>query len=269
MIHFMYHGNYDVNTILPEIERKTHAMLLHVRVVGLAQKYFVQALQTYAEDLAVDSMKQWDGAPSVFADAVCEVYTGTMNAEAGIMLREHAVSVAIDNAAILFSPDDSEEDVRTRETLIDEAHGFIGDWATAMSSCNGSQASTIADLTAVNETLNADNAKLNKNIDVLESHKAHFRNQIAQATKDKEELRTQIQRLPFKTPVKPIRPANNYDPEPRCYLCPNCEACFVKSMRFGSSFQHTCYEKGWRGKLGKTGMQFSYSEWQNHALQTP
>ena len=269
MIHFMYHGNYDVHAILPETAREAHTMLLHVRVVGFAQKYFIQSLQMYAKDLAVGFMKHWDGAPSVFADAVCQVYTGTMNAEAGIMLREHAVSVAIDNAAIIFNPDDSEEYVRTRETLIDEAHGFIEDWAIAMSSCNGNQASTIADLTAVNETLNADNAKLNNNVTVLELHRTELRNQIFQAIKNTEALRTQLEDRPFRRPVQPTRPAGNFDPEPKCYLCPNCETYFVKSMRFCSVFQHSCYEKGWKGKLGKVGIQFSYTGWQDHVVQTP
>jgi hypothetical protein len=269
IIHFMYHGNYDVNAILPESDREARIMLLHVRVVGLAQKYFIQPLQKYAKDLAIDAMQQWDGAPSVFADAVCEVYSSTMNAEAGITLRKHAVSVAIDNATILFSPDDSEEDIHTRETLIDETPGFIGEWATAISGCHSQQSSTIASLVAVNESLNADNVKLNKSIGVLESHKTQLRSQIFQANKETETLRAQINNLPFKIPVQPTRLAtNNYDPEPKCYLCPNCEAYFVKSMRIGSSFQHNCYEKGWKGKLGKAGMQLSYTEWQNHVLQT-
>ncbi|GAB7333377.1 hypothetical protein MBLNU13_g04992t2 [Cladosporium sp. NU13] len=241
MIHFIYHGNYDVNAILLKFAREARIMLLHVRVVGLAQKYFIQALQVYAIDLAVESMKRWNGAPSVFADAVC----------------------------YLHRSDGSEEDIHTRKTLIDEAHGFIEDWATAMSGCNSSQVNTIANLTAVNESLNADNARLNTNIGVLKSQKAHLNSQNSQATKETETLPAQLNGLPFKTPVKPIRPVNNYDPEPKCYLCPNCEACFVKSMRFDSSFQHTCYEEGWKGKLGKTRMQSSYSEWQNHALQRP
>lgn len=99
MVHFMYYGKYDAAQILPSEDYDGGvAMLLHVRVVSLAQKYFVEPLQKYAGDLACKQMKQWDGASSIFAETVFAIYTSTGDVSFGTTLRERAVEVVMDRA---------------------------------------------------------------------------------------------------------------------------------------------------------------------------
>lgn len=260
MVHFMYHGSYDITTILPWPEHEIRKMQLHIRVVGLGQKYFIEPLREYAKVRAMDAMKAWNGSPAIFAGAVHEVYTGTTDTDAGTELRQHAVSVAIDNATRLFDSDPNEEGLRVREILIDGTSGFIGDWATGAGARNSTQASTIVDLTSVNEALNADNLKLNEQVKQLEDQKEQQRQTI---TMQDNKLRTQGN-FPFKRPAEPKRPQGNQDPAPECYLCPNCDAYFIRSIPTARGFQHICYDNKWTGNLGRSGINMSRDEWQKH-----
>lgn len=264
MIHFMYHGNYECNSILPEPERESQRMQLHIHVVGLAQKYFIEPLKEWAKVRAMHTMKAWDGAPSSLAEAMHEVYKSTADTDAGTELRQHAVSVAIDNATRLFSSDTNEENRRTREILIEETPGFIGEWATGAGLRNSTQASTIVDLSSVNATLNTDNVNLNEKVQTLEQRLECFKTQIRRVDQERNTLRAQVKGMPFKKPAEPKRPAGNTDPAPQCYLCPNCEALFIRSTAVGKDFHHLCYDKFWTGKLGKGGISISRDEWQKH-----
>lgn len=162
MVNFMYHGKYDAAQILPSEQYEGGvAMLLHVRVVGLAQKYFVEPLHKYVGELAIELTKQWDGASSIFAESVFAIYTATEDAALGARLRERAVEVVIDNILKLFGPD-NEHLAPTRQFLFDETPGFMEGWAKAMSYCNDTLSTTNMNFEAVNKVLNADNAKLNK-----------------------------------------------------------------------------------------------------------
>jgi hypothetical protein len=102
LIHFAYHGEYDADKILLPPPYKGRGMLLHVRVVGLAQKYFIESLQLYASKKAFELMKEWDGASPIFAKTVYEIYTGTQDVAVGSALRKGAVEAAVDKALVLF-----------------------------------------------------------------------------------------------------------------------------------------------------------------------
>ena len=282
MIHFMYHGNYDAAQILPSAENEAGvAMLLHVRIVGLAQKYFVEPLQKYAQELAIDTMKNWDGASSIFAEAVNAIYTGTENVSSGTTLRESAVSVAMDNALLIFGPS-TEHRFRTREILLDETPGFMEDWARAMSYCKDTLSTANTNLEVVNDVLNSDNVKLNGRYETLkiscDEHKAvsedakkkHCQilddyNKLDEVRKD---LIEEMQEM-FSIPDRPTANSTygTTGPAPDCYKCPNCELLFFKAISRNSSYHHPCFSNGWCGKLGKGGVDLWYKEWQKHLIQ--
>lgn len=282
MIHFMYHGKYDAAHVLPPVEDEIgSAMLLHVHVVGLAQKYFVEPLQVYAGEQAVGLMKEWDGASSFFAEAVHAIYTGTEDIASGTSLRESAVSVAIDHALLVFGPT-SEHWFHTRDVLLDETPGFMEDWARAMSYCNDSLTTVNTNLEAINDILNDDNVKLNdryrKYKDAYEKLNTAAEEVKERSRKGDEEynkLADEYEALKEKTKVQfsmPDKPTANTTyvpsgPAPDCYKCPNCELLFFRVIPWSGSYHHPCFDNGWCGKLGKGGVQLWYNQWQEHLVR--
>lgn len=258
MIHFFYHGSYDASGILPGTDQEARAMLLHVRVFSLSQKYFIEPLQDFALARAIQAMETWGWLPSTFAEAVYEIYTGTVDVDAGAELRETAVSVALANATVLFCNVDTEEDRLTREILLDETPGFVGDWVTAMANCNNAQATSIEDLTAVNGLLNDDINQLNANSKDLNNSLDSTKAEVAILTK-------QVQSLPAEMPVTPTPNGHFVDTAMRCYKCPNCDSMFFR-MLGGRSFEHRCYQPGWKGKLGTRGVTMPFAKWEQHVV---
>lgn len=281
MVNFMYHGKYDAAQILPSEDYESGvAMLLHVRVVGLAQKYFVEPLQKYAGDLASKLMKKWDGASLIFAESVFASYTGTEDIAFGTKLRERAVEVVMDNGLLLFGPG-NDHLAQTRQILLDETPGFVEDWARAMSYCSDTLSTANTSLEAVNDVLNADNAKLNdrytntkdaydkyktvaednrqKHLKLVKKYNdlANRYSDLAAYTKDK-----------FSMPDKPTAPScGTSGPAPDCYKCPNCELLFFRAMSWTNGYHHPCFENGWCGKLGKGGIYRSHTGWQEHLVR--
>jgi hypothetical protein len=282
MVNFMYYGKYDAVQILPTEDYEGGvAMLLHARVVGLAQKYFIEPLQKYAGGLASDLMKQWDGVSSIFAECVFAIYTGTEDVAFGTKLRERAVEVVMDNALKLFGPD-NEHLSGTREILFGETPGFMEDWAKAMSYCNDTLSTANTNLETVNSVLNADNAKLNdhyKNTkDAFDKYKAVSevtKEKYHQAIKDYNEISDEYDDPAAQTKDKfgmPDRPTANLDyattgPAPDLYKCPNCEVLFFRAISWTAGFHHACFDHGWCGKLGKGGIHLSYTGWQEHLVR--
>jgi hypothetical protein len=259
MIYFMYHGKYDAAHILPSAEYEAGAaMLLHVRVVGVAQKYFVEPLQKYAQGLAEQLMKDWDSASPTFAEAVHAIYTSTDDVASGTALRSSAVLAAMDNAFSIFGTED-EHLSRPREILLNETPGFVEDWARAMSYSN-------ADFETVNKILNRDNVRLNdrckKLQDELDKHKAtseEFKENTRKLAKDHVKLAERCDDLESQMRDKiiiPDRPTANpayttTGPEPDRYKCPNCEVFFFRVIPNNGRYHHQCFGYGWVGKLGK------------------
>lgn len=173
-------------------------MQLHIHVVGIAQKYFIEPLREYAKVRARDMMKEWRGEPTIFAEAVHEIYTGTMDTDAGTELRQRAVWTAIDKSSVLFSLDSTDEDQRTRQILIDETPGFMNDWATAVGLNTLIQRSEIAGATDSSDALKADLAKLNAQIEQLEKQKGILKAQGRIICTERDNLRTQLNGTPFK-----------------------------------------------------------------------
>jgi len=282
MVNFMYYGKYDAVQILPAEDYEGGvSMLLHVRVVGLAQKYFVEPLQKYAGRLATELLKQWDGASPMFAECVHVIYTGTEDIAFGTTLREKAVEVAMDKALLLFGPG-NEHLSHTREVLLDVTPGFMEDWARAMSYCNDTLSAANTNFEAVSKVLNADNAKLNdryKNTkDAFDKYKAVSevtKEKYAQVIKDYNELSNEYDDLVAQTKDKfsmPDRPTSNLDyvptgPAPDCYKCPNCEVLFFRVISWNGGFHHACFDNGWCGKLGKGGIHLTWTGWQEHLVR--
>ena len=280
MLNFMYHGKYDAAQILPPADYEGGvAMLLHVRVVGLAQKYFIEPLQKYAARLACDLMKQWDGASSIFAEAVFVVYTGTEGVEFGTKLRETAVEVVMDKALLLFGPD-NEHLSGTLEILLYETPGFAEDWARAMSCCKDMLSTANTNLEAVNAALNGDNVKLNTRYtgirEAYDQLKAQADKVYEKSRKDVKDLADQnndlVQKLEtvISMPDRPT-PCSSYvpsGPAPDCYKRPNCEVLFFRAIPFGGGYHHSCFDYGWCGKLGKGGIYLSRQGWQQHLMRS-
>lgn len=280
MVNFMYYGKYDAAQILPTEDYESGvAMLLHARVVGLAQKYFVEPLQKYAGGLASDLMKQWDGASSIFAECVFAIYTATEDVAFGTKLRERAVEVVMDKALLLFGPN-NEHLAQTRQILFDETPGFMDDWAKAMSYSNDTLSTANTNLETVNSVLNADNAKLNDRYkktkdayDQLKTVSESVRQKHLQVTKNYNDLANQYSDLAahtkdkFNVPDKPTAPYGTSGPAPDCYRCPNCEVFFFKKISWSNGYHHPCFENGWCGKLRKGGLQLSHTGWQEHLVR--
>ena len=276
MVNFMYNGKYDAVQILPSEDYAGGvAMLLHVRVVGLAQKYFIQPLETYAGGLASKLMKQWDGASPIFAECVHAIYTSTEDTAFGTSLCERAVEVAMDKALLLFGPG-NEHLSHTRQIFLDETPGFMEDWAKAMSHCNDILSTANTSLEAVNDALNSDNVKLNEKIIPLKVAADKAQEESTKASKELKDLVTRHNNLSsemMKMVNLPVPPTANPSyapsgPAPRCYRCPNCEVLFFRTIPTYGGFHHSCYDNGWCGKLGKGGVQLGYQEWQAHRMPT-
>jgi hypothetical protein len=281
MVNFMYYGKYDAAQILPSEDYEGGvAMLLHARVVGLAQKYLIEPLQIYAGGLASELMKQWDGASSIFAECVFAIYTATEDVAFGTKLRERAVEVVMDNALKLFGPD-NEHLSGTREILFGETPGFMEDWAKAMSYCKDTLSTANTNLETVNSVLNADNAKLNDRYkktkdayDQLKTASENARQKHLQVAKDYNDLANRYSDLAahtknkFDMPNMPTPPSyGTSGPAPDCYRCPNCEVLFFKNISWSNGYQHSCFENGWCGKLGKGGIHLSHTGWQQHLIR--
>jgi hypothetical protein len=276
MVNFMYYGKYDAVQILPSEDYAGGvAMLLHVRVVGLAQKYFIQPLETYAGGLAFKLMKQWDGASPIFAECVHAIYTSTEDTAFGTSLRERAVEVAMDKALLLFGPG-NEHLSQTRQILLDETPGFMEDWAKAMSHCKDMLSTANTSLEAVNDALNGDNVKLNDQIRPLKAAADKAQEESTKASKEHKNLATCFNNLNnrmMRMVNLPVTPTANPShapsgPPPDCYKCPNCEVLFFRKISTYGGFQHACYDNGWCGKLGKGGINLCYQKWQEHRMPT-
>jgi hypothetical protein len=282
MVHFMYHGKYDADHVLPSAKSEGGCeMLLHVRVVGVAQKYFIEPLQKFAGGLAAELMKAWDGKSSIFAESMLAIYTCTEDVAFGTMLRERAVEVAMDNALLLFG-EGNDHLSSTRELFFDETPGFMEDWARAMSYCNDTLSTANINLEVMNDVLNDDNVKLDDRhkklkdaFDQLKAAAKEVEQTSLKVSKDYSDLINQYDDLYSKTKDLvsiPDRPTENDSyvpsgPAPDCYMCPNCEVLFFKAMRSYSNYHQNCFENGWCGKLGKGGVQMSYGEWQAHLVR--
>lgn len=291
LIRFMYHGEYDAAQVLPHPDYEDsegRALLLHVRAVSLAQKYFIEPLQSYANALALELMKAWNGVSPGFAVAVHEIYDSTQNVSAGTTLREGAVLAAMGNALALFGPSD-ENVYGTGDILLEETPEFMKDWATAMSIRNDTLASANTNLEAVNSVLNADNGKLNEKYDkyrgAYDKHKIYADNlktgwqqlatENANLTTANNNLTTEINSLTTKhidlaqqvqNRQMPDKPRHGSGSAPDLYLCPNCQVMFWKILK-GGLYHHPCFDNGWRGKLDKGGLVLSYAEWQNNLVR--
>lgn len=282
MVNFMYYGKYDAAQILPSEDYDGGvAMLLHVRVVSLAQKYFVEPLQKYAGDLACKQMKQWDGASSIFAETVFAIYTSTGDVSFGTTLRERAVEVVMDRALLLFGPD-NEHLSGTRDILLHETPGFVEDWARAMSHCKDTLSIVNTNLEAVNDALNDDNVKLDTRRKGLEGESDRLRAAALKiqedSTKTRQDLKDitdQNKNLELKLEnamSMPDRPTANTSyaptgPAPDCYKCPNCELLFFRVILVNGSYHHPCFDYGWCGKLGKGSIKLWWQEWQQHLVR--
>ena len=280
MLNFMYHGKYDAAQILPPADYEGGvAMLLHVRVVGLAQKYFIEPLQKYAARLACDLMKQWDGASSIFAEAVFVVYTGTEGVEFGTTLRETAVEVVMDKALLVLGPD-NEHLSGTLEILLYETPGFVEDWARAMSCCKDMLSTANTNLEAVNAALNGDNVKLSSRYKGLQNAYAQLNDNAdknheksLKASKDLADQNNNLVQKLGTVMSMPDRstPSSSYvpsGPAPDCYKCPNCEVLFFKAISSSGGYHHPCFDYGWCGKLGKGGIYLSLYGWQQHLVRS-
>lgn len=262
----MYHGDYDAAQVLPHPDYEDHkgrALLLHVRVVSLAQKYFVEPLQPYANALAIELLKSWGAVSPIFVEAVHEIYTGTQNLSAGTSLREGALVAAMDNALALFGSSNENVD-GTGDILFEETPDFMKDWNRAMSLCNHTLTNANTNLEAVNSVLNADNCKLSEKYDKLKVYATELK-----ACYD--ELATKNANLTMVhndlvNRQMPDKPKHGSGLAPDLYLCPNCQVMFFKVMK-GGLYHHPCFNGGWCGKLDKGGLVLNYEGWQKHLVR--
>lgn len=256
-------------------------MLLHVRVVSLAQKYFVEPLQKYAGDLACKPMKHWDGASSIFAETVFAIYPSTEDVASGTTLRQRAVEVVMDKAFLLFRPD-NEHLSGTRDILLHETPGFVEDWARAVSHCKDTLSTVNTNLEAVNDALNGDNVKLYTQRKALEGEFDRLRvaalkiqedsTKISQDVKDITDQNNNLNQKLEDAMSMPDRPSANTSyapsgPAPDCYKCPNCELLFFRVIPGNGSYHHPCFDNCWCGKLGKGSIKLWRQEWQQHLVR--
>ncbi|KAK4574555.1 hypothetical protein LTR86_001396 [Recurvomyces mirabilis] len=123
MFYYIYHGEYN------DVEIATTPMLVNVRMVAAAEKYFVDHLPGIAAS-KLDYYTERDGgwATVDFADAIEEAYTTT--ADQGRQLRETLLEVVLRHKSDLF--DNKKPEFSYFQAMAARTPGFAADVASAL-----------------------------------------------------------------------------------------------------------------------------------------
>lgn len=251
MIYYLYHKGYDSAAILPS-EGEEGKATLHVRVFALAQKYLIMPLETLALDKAATALQDWENID--FAYAAYEIFKGTQDTETGRVLRKKVCVIITTNAAALFSDNERYKDIQEILAQIPKA-------VNAM----------ITALARGNNKLHVENLQLTTANNQQSTNIAHLQTTITQLMAENARLtasNTALANQPAPTTGMPVpvtpQAAGNFGGYSRWYKCPNCDTVFSRWIGDPCRYTHSCYSGGFNGRLGRSDMTMTGSEWSQH-----